>query len=80
MKTYKKTPKPLRVGIKRDPIHPADFLKYTHPTSCEDCTHFAATTSYCTLGYQSKWHRRDFQNHEYAVTGKMALCRFLEID
>lgn len=80
MTAYKKTPKPLRVGIKRDRIHPVDFLKFTHPTACEDCTHFAPKARWCTLGYQSKWHLRDFQNQEYERTGKMALCRFLEID
>lgn len=80
MGQYKKTPKPLRTGIKRDGIHPSDYIRYLQPLSCEDCTHFKPSDESCTLGYVTKWHRRAFQKHEYELKGKMALCRFLEID
>ncbi len=75
-----KTPKRLRTGIKFDPINPRDYLKYDFPTACEDCTHFDRENAKCTLGYESAWHRREYQVHSYEISGKMALCRFLEID
>ena len=74
------TPKRPRPSIRRDTINPRDYLKYKFPSACEDCTHFKASTAHCTLGYEPKWHRREFQTAEYERTGKMALCRFLEID
>lgn len=76
----KKTAKRPRVSIRRDPVHPSDYLRYRFRSACEDCTHFKASDASCTLGYATKWHRRDFQTAEYERTGKMALCRFLEID
>lgn len=76
----KKTPRPLRASIKRDPIHPKDYLYLKQAISCEDCSHFNSQGENCTLGYQSRYHRRDFQNNEYEKTGKVALCRFLEVD
>lgn len=75
-----KTPKRIRPSIKKDRIHPADYLKYNFPTSCEDCTHFNIETDQCTLGYESKWHKKSAQQHDYILSGKIALCRFMEID
>ncbi len=74
------TPKRLRTSIRFDGINPTDYLKYDHRFSCEDCTHFNRETEKCTLGYETKWHRKEFQNKSYELSGKMALCRFIEID
>ena len=76
----KKTPRRLKTSIKRDAVHPADYLKYDFRSACEDCTHFKASNTSCTLGYGTSWHLEAFQAQEYERTGKMALCRFLEID
>ena len=75
-----KTPKKLKTGIRFDRVNPSDYLKYDHRFSCEDCTHYNRESSECTLGYEPKWHRREFQTESFALAGKMALCRFLEID
>lgn len=75
-----KTPKKIRTSIRRDAMHPGDYLNFQFRFACEDCTHFKASDASCTMGYGTKWHRRDFQTEEYERTGRMALCRFLEID
>ncbi|MCE3009009.1 MAG: hypothetical protein LW875_00135 [Proteobacteria bacterium] len=75
-----KTPKRLSTSIKMDPIHPSDFFRFSMPTSCEDCTHFDSSKIQCTLGYDCQWHLKAYQEKCYELTGKMALCRFLEID
>lgn len=74
------TPKKLRTSIRHDAIHPGDFLKYSLPFACEDCTHFHQSELRCTLGYNAEHHRREYQLKCYDLSGKMALCRFLEID
>jgi hypothetical protein len=74
------TPKRLRTSIRFDAVNPVDYLKYDFRFSCEDCTHFNSENESCTLGYNSSWHRKDFQIKSYDLSGKMALCRFLEID
>jgi len=74
------TAKKLRGSIKRDKINPADYLKYDFRFSCEDCSHFCSQAQSCTIGYESKWHRKEFQTYEYELAGHMALCRFQEID
>jgi hypothetical protein len=75
-----KTPKPLRGSIKHDVIHPADYLKYNFPISCEECSHYNSTEKSCTLGYNPKWHLHEYQSKTYELSGKVALCRFMEID
>lgn len=69
-----------RQSIRRDPVHPTDYLQLKLASSCEDCTHYKASNQSCTIGYVTKWHIKEFQDAEYARTGKMAICRFLEID
>ncbi len=74
------TPKKPSVTIKHDAINPRDYLKYKMPMSCEECTHFKVENESCTLGYWTKWHRQSYQVHSYETTGKVAICRFMEID
>lgn len=74
------TAKRLKTGIKTDVINPSDYARFDFRFACEDCSHFALEEQRCTLGYESKWHRKEFQKSSYELTGKMALCRFLEID
>lgn len=75
-----KTPKRIRPSIKHDPIHPSDYLKYEIAMACEDCTHFKSDDATCTLGYHTIHHRRETQKQSYELTGKVAICRFMEID
>lgn len=74
------TPKRLSTSIRLDTVNPSDYLKYDFRFACEDCTHFDFENQRCTLGYQASWHRKEFQQKTYELNGKMALCRFLEID
>lgn len=80
-KTYKRVPTPKRIppSIRFDVINPKDYLKYDMRMACEDCVHFNSETSQCTLGYPTQWHRKEFQKSSYELSGKMALCRFIEI-
>ena len=74
------TPRKLRTGIRHDAIQPGDYLKYEMPFACEDCSHFHHQEEYCTIGYNASHHRRAYQEKCYELSGKVALCRFLEID
>ncbi len=75
-----KTPKRIGSSIKKDAIHPADFNRYNLPFACEDCVHFASERESCTLGLITEPHLKRNQIHSYELSGKMALCRFQEID
>ncbi len=75
-----KTPKRLRPSIKKDPVNPAAYNQFILPWACEDCTHFDSETETCTLGYNTAYHRAAQQKHDYLLSGKMALCRFQEVD
>ena len=79
-KVHTPTPKRLRTSIRFDPMNAGDYLKYDFRFACEDCSHFNPENESCTLGYNSRWHRKDFQKKSFELGGKMALCRFLEID
>jgi hypothetical protein len=74
------TPRRLRPSIKKDTVSPKDYLLYTLPWACEDCSHFDSTFERCTLGYNPAHHRRAQQKHDYDLGGHYALCRFQEID
>jgi len=80
MEAKKRTPKRLQQSIKHDKVSPTDYMKYNLPWACEDCTHFDSSHDLCTLGYTTKWHKRNYQRMTYELAGKMALCRFQEID
>lgn len=74
------TPRRLRISIKSETVNPGDYLKYVTTSACEDCTHFNPENDKCTLGYVTEYHRRQRQEQDYLLTGKMVFCRFLEID
>ena len=75
-----KTPKRLYPSIKKDSIHPSDYLRFDFRSSCDDCTHFNLKSETCTLGYNAANHRKAQQIHDYELSGRLALCRFHEID
>jgi hypothetical protein len=76
----KKTPKKVRQSIKLDPVNPTDFLTYSFTHSCESCSHWNQDNGLCTLGYKNDVHRLEANLKCYEINGKMAFCRFLEID
>ena len=72
-------PKPQRRAIKLDRIHPTDLRTMNPQFFCDDCSHYSQSKNRCTMGYRAQ-HTRAEQMAIYNLTGKMALCRFLEID
>ena len=71
---------PGRKSVILDRIDPTEFrtLKFTY--CCEQCVHFDCEKIDCSLGQSHDLHGKEAQLRTYNLTGKMALCRFLEID
>ncbi|HMN67433.1 MAG TPA: hypothetical protein PKC28_02745 [Bdellovibrionales bacterium] len=63
-----------------DPIHPRDYRELKVIFACEDCSHFHHETRECTIGYDASKHVREEQERLYNLCGKVAFCRFCEID
>lgn len=78
----KRTPKtlPIRRTLILDPIHPRDYRELTIIHCCEQCSHFAPGTKTCTIGYEAHNHTAERQKRNYELLGKVAFCRFCEID
>ena len=74
----RKSRKP-RKSIFLDRVHPQDFFKYQFMFCCEQCSHFDSSQTICTMGYRAQ-HQRLEQLKKYELTGKIAFCRFMEID
>jgi hypothetical protein len=77
------TPKktlPLRRTLILDPIHPRDYRELTIIHCCEQCSHFAPGTQTCTIGYDAFNHTAAKQKENYERLGRVAFCRFCEID
>ncbi len=79
-KTVKKTPARIHSSMKKETMNPSDYLKYETRFSCEECSHFDSLTDICTIGYVTKHHRKAVQEQQYLLAGKIAFCRFHEID
>ncbi|MGE0762467.1 MAG: hypothetical protein AB7N80_04240 [Bdellovibrionales bacterium] len=63
-----------------DPVNPRDFAELNMIYACEQCSHFDPEGAQCTIGYEAHLHRRDRQLKLYNLSGRMAFCRFMEID
>lgn len=77
--------KPLvRRSVILDPIHPRDFRELDIIYACEQCSHFAPKNgtkeSWCTIGYDHTKHTSEEQLKNYELYGRVAFCRFSEID
>jgi hypothetical protein len=72
-------PKPQRRAIVLDTVQAADLRRFDLRIFCDDCSHFSASKGLCTFGYPAR-HTRSEQTAHYNLTGKMALCRAIEID
>jgi hypothetical protein len=70
----------IRRGLILDPIHPKDYRELDIIHCCEQCSHFASGSQSCTIGYDAKKHLRATQIKNYELLGKVAFCRFTEID
>ncbi|MBC87435.1 MAG: hypothetical protein CL677_09695 [Bdellovibrionaceae bacterium] len=76
----KKKRKLLRRGIVHDAISGRDFRELNLIYACEQCTYFDENSTSCILGHNAKNHLEERQLKTYYNTGRMALCRNLEID
>lgn len=74
------TQKRIYASIKKDVVNPADYLKYDIRSACEECSHFSSAQSQCTLGYNVAPHLKARQIQDMGLSGRMAQCRFHEID
>lgn len=63
-----------------DPIHPTDYLNLKITYACEQCSYFNEDCGTCSIGYDASLHRLKRQDQLYELTGRVAFCRFLEID
>jgi hypothetical protein len=79
-KSKEKSAPRLHTSIKKERVHPADYLRYDTRFSCEDCSHFDGEKILCTIGYNPQHHLKAVQTEQYLLSGNMAFCRFLEID
>jgi hypothetical protein len=71
---------PIRRSLILDPVHPRDYRELTVIHCCEQCSHFAPADKSCTLGYDAKNHLEETQKRNYELYGRVAFCRFSEID
>jgi hypothetical protein len=72
-------PKRQKRSIKVDAVAAADLARFTARIFCDDCGHYDRTGDRCTMGYLAQ-HTRAAQMAFYELSGKMAFCRFIEID
>lgn len=72
--------RPARRTLILDPIHPRDYRELTITYYCEQCSHFDPSSETCTIGYDAQNHLKRVQDKNYELYGKVAFCRFHEID
>jgi hypothetical protein len=72
--------RPAKRSIKMDPIHPRDMRELNLVYYCEQCSHFDHGGKTCTIGYDAFNHVKETQDKYYAMSGRVAYCRFQEID
>ena len=70
----------IKKSIIKEKVKAKHLLGLNFIYSCEDCSFFIPTKKLCNLGYNTKPHLKEQQDLLYHRTGRMALCRFLEID
>lgn len=63
-----------------DPIHPTDYLNLNITYACEQCSHFDEDNQTCSIGYDASLHLKKRQDERFEQSGRVAFCRFLEID
>lgn len=70
----------IRRSIVYDPIHPTDFINLNLVFYCEQCSHYSFQENRCTIGYNAELHVKKVQQEMYERCGRVAFCRFSEID
>ena len=67
-------------GLILDPVSPADFRRHNLVYACEQCSYYALDEKECMMGYESEKHDHKEQMRLYNLYGKMAFCRYMEVD
>lgn len=75
-----KSPRRIRPSIRRDGVHPRDYINLKLMYACEDCSHFDSEKTQCTLGFNAQNHLKEHLEKMFELSGTMTLCRFHEID
>ena len=63
-----------------DPVKASDFLNLNIVYACEQCTYFSEEKKTCAMGFNTALHLKKNQDELYNRTGRLAICRFQEID
>ena len=72
--------RPQKRSLILDPIHPRDMRELNLIYYCEQCSHFDHGGKTCTIGYDASKHVKAAQDKYYELMGRVAYCRFCEID
>ena len=75
-----KVVKIIKKGIIKERIKAKDLTQLNFKYACEDCSYFIPEKNLCSLGYNTEPHLKVNQDRQHQLTGKLILCRFLEID
>ena len=67
-------------SVIKDKIDPREFQNLNLIFCCEQCSHFDGPNEFCTIGYDASKHLKRVQMHDYYLSGRMAQCRFGEVD
>lgn len=67
-------------GPMLDPVKEEYLTDLRLTYCCEQCTHFDDEKLQCTFGFPTKPHLRETQLAELKRSGRMAICRLMEID
>lgn len=66
--------------IRADYVYPHDYNSFSIAASCECCSHFDRDAIKCTIGYNAQNHLASRQAYTYHLSGRIAFCRFIELD
>ena len=67
-------------GVIYDRIDPRIFNNINVMYCCEQCSHFDEPNQFCTIGYDASKHLKSVADNYYQLMGRMAVCRFQEVD
>jgi hypothetical protein len=71
---------PIRRRLILDAIEPQYWGKLEVTYYCEQCSYYIPESEGCTMGLPTAPHRKEQQQKTYELTGRVAFCRYLEVD
>lgn len=67
-------------SVIKDPVKAKDFNQLNIIFACEQCSYFQPHNGLCNLGFPNGVHKRKAQMKNYNMSGRLAFCRYSEID